>query len=95
MFFGLFYAVLTGDRSSDHRLQATGSLRTVAVLLCLTVVAGLGTWGVMVHRRKRKRSDRKKDGIIGRDEGPSSPRGSSLLQSQGTGLSAVSVFKRK
>ena len=59
-------AVAAGRDSPAHSLhKSTSSLRTVAVLLCLVVVAGLGTWGVVVHRRKWKRGN-EKGGIIGK-----------------------------
>jgi len=59
----------------------------VAVLLVLSVVAGLGTWGVVAKRRRRKMK-------AGEELVARSGLGESAAVNMGTGFS-VSVVKRK
>ena len=86
-----------GGASVDRGGQATvlsgssvGSLRGVGVLVCLVMVVGLGTWGVVLRRRSVKRRGWS-DGIIGSgQQGLMSSSPLISLQSSGQ-----SVFKRK
>ena len=90
--FGTGYTdnVALGD-SPTHTLGMTSSsLHTVALFVCLVAVVGLGTWGVMAHRRKGKRLS-VRDGILGRGE--VSVTGS-LLTAHSMGK-RQSIFKRK
>lgn len=70
--------------------SSSSSLQTVALLLCLVVVAGVGTWGVMVHRRVQKKTCRS-NGIIGREDSCPSSNGPPVAHS-GTMMTA---FKRR
>ena len=68
--------------------SSSSSLRTVALLLSLVVVAGLGTWGLVAHRRKqRRRCD--KEGILGRGKDSHLLTGSPVAHSNGTGQSVI------
>ena len=72
-------AAAAADRESPaHSLhhKSTSSLRTVAVVLCLVLVAGLGTWGAVLRRRKWRKRGSEKDGIIGNEVDHGSTRGS-------------------
>ena len=84
-------AAMRGDSPAHSLHKSTSSLRTVAVLLCLVMVAGLGIWGVVLHKRRGKRGN-EKDGIIGREMFPGSHTGPLAAHSIGT---QQSVFKRR
>ena len=78
------------DSTSLDQLSAS-SLRSVAVLVCLVIVAGLGTWGVLVRRRSlRKMKSQSYVGIIGRGQ-----ESQTLSVSPSPGQYRLSVFKRK
>ena len=78
-----------GSKSLDQ--TSASSLRSVAVLMCLVMVAGLGTWGVLVKRRSwRKTRGQRYLGIIGGGQEPLTPSIRPPL-----GQSRLSVFKRK
>ena len=78
-----------GSNSLDQ--TPASSLRSVAVLMCLVMVAGLGTWGVLVKRRSwRKTRGQRYLGIIGGGQEPLTPSIRPPL-----GQSRLSVFKRK
>lgn len=80
-----------GDGGVYSLGTSSNSLRTVALLLSVVVVAGLGTWGLVAHRRKQRRGS-DKDGILGRGSDSLPLTGSPVAHPNGNGLS---VFKRK
>ena len=93
---GVNGGTVSGSDGNSHGSNPLGhssasSLRSVAVLVCLCMVAGLGTWGVLAHRRAwRKTRGQSHAGIIGGGWEPLTPSvRPSLAQSR------LSVFKRK
>lgn len=76
----------TGEQLSHYGHRSTTTLSVVAVLLVLSVVAGLGTWGVVAKKRRRKTK-------AGKELVASSELESAAVN-MGTGFS-VSVVKRK
>ena len=72
---------------SHYGHRSTATLSVVAVLLVLSVVAGLGTW-VVVAKRRRRKVKAGKELVAGRG------LGESAAVTMGTGFS-VSVVKRK
>ena len=84
-------AMMGGSPKFTLGIASSSSLQTVALLLCLVLVAGVGTWGIMVRRRGHKKTCRS-DGIIGRQDSQCSSLNSPAIPHSGTMMTA---FKRK